>query len=154
MIGRRGGFAAALSASAIVSLLLAGTASAFKAPGTSSTGAPTTNTLSVRLTNKHKRVFKTTLLTVADDCAGGFVLTPLPLGRLLAKDFKYSTSGNTASVTYSVTIEGRFITPTQATARIRSSQGNLIPPPGVTPPNICKDDTSFTLFYAGGSKKK
>ena len=160
MNGRRIG--AALATSAIVSLLLAGSASAFKprvgtytgsTPGTSSTGAPTTNSLSVLLTNKHKRTFKTTITGVADDCAGGFVVTPLPLGRLFAKDFKYNSAGTSGSVSYSVSIEGRFISPTKPTGKIRSAESSLAPPPGETP-TVCKDDTSFTLFYTGGGKKK
>src|SRR6266850_1062776 len=132
MIGRR--MAAALLSSAIVSLLLAGSASAFKplvGTYTGTTAGTTTNTLSVSLTNKQKRTFKTTLLTVADDCAGGFAVLPLPLGRLLAKDFKYTTSGTTTSFNYTVAVEGRFISTTQVFGRTGSTESSLIPPPGI-----------------------
>ena len=123
-------FGATVLAAVAASLLLASSASAFKplvgtyvgtTPGTSTTGQPTTNTLSVRLTNKQKRTFKTTLTAVVDDCAGGFVVVPLPLGRLFAKDFKYSATGTSGSVSYSVSVGKRLKPYTKARTTLLTS---------------------------------
>jgi hypothetical protein len=115
----------------------------------SAPGAGPTNLMTLEVQRLGRRALKTRILALRDDCAAGLAPTPIALGRLLAKDFKYQASGTTTSTAYRVDIDGLFVNATTATARVKSSLGNLFPPPGVPPgtADICQDDTTFRLKY-------
>jgi hypothetical protein len=110
------------------------------------TGAQNALTLKVQRRN---RTYRSTILKLTDDCAGGLLPVPAPLGRIFAKDIKYEASGASGGLTWQVRVEGRFTSARRATIRIRSYLDHPILPPGSPPSaaSVCRDDTTFALRY-------
>lgn len=118
----------------------------------STPGTSATNSLAMEVIRKSKRTLTTRVLTVTDDCGAALFPAPFSLGRLFAKDFKYQGSGVSGSTNFTIDIDGLFTNATTATAQVKSTSSQMLLPP--SQPVTCRDDTTFTLKYAGGKKKK
>lgn len=116
-------------------------------PGTTAQNVMTLEVL------RRNRTYRTRVLKVVDDCAAGLFRTPLGLGRLFAKDFKYQGSGFSSSLSFTINIDGLFTNATTAKAQVKTKETQSLPPPG-TPPGICADDTTFTLKFQGPPKPR
>jgi hypothetical protein len=149
---------AALVALAICAVAAPGTASAFKPVEgkyrATVAGTTTKNVFGLEA-QRRNRTYRTRVLQVTDDCAASAFKTPIGMGRLFAKDFKYQSTITVGTISYGLDIDGLFTSAKRATVRVKTTETNLAPLPGAPPSaaKLCEDITSFTLRLVKAAKR-